>query len=407
MFKEAIEKFGLFRYGYVKDLQIEHLQKLSDGTNFSIPNTTADAIREINTVLDGENLVKYDYLGRDKFRGNDIQDEYVAIVRIPLRVSTKKGEQIYCWFEYDKLGNTSSFTWGNQSDWDAFKFGLGKFFLGFSENDSGLLCFDSKKEANDFLQKIESEAIKENWKLKSHEKSAIEYPVLSSYLAFTFYKLVAEYQSFGKDFPKKVKLGFSSDGKYVAFNSNLLDKHWGEIYICGELKTNGDDLLIYKPIRCTRLELTNRYYIQLNSSTLKPAEFFTDINDVVYHADWPVEKENYIKYEHCIKRLRERYPDRDITSKELNSAIEISIKLAQRNYKLIVPMYYPAEKRIQFLMPLYFGDAETHPDCALVLSPMNEATKYYMPETIFDLDQAYKDARLIAKPDNEWLRPQQ
>ena len=403
MFKESSDKYGLFRYGYVKDFQIARLQTLLEGTNLCISNS-ANIGREIDNLLDKENLIKYDFLGRDKFDGQDIQDEYVAILRIPLHAITSKGEQIYCWFEYDKSGNTSSFSWGSQTDWEEFKFGLGKFFLGFSENDSGLLCFDGIKEANNFLRQIEKEAIKENWKLKSHEKSKISYPVLSSYLAFTFYKLVTEYQCFRKDRPDKVKLGFSNDGKFVAFNSNLLDRHWGEIYICGELKTNGDDLLIYKPRRCTRLELTNRYHIQLSSSTLKPAEFFTDINDVVYHADWPVEKENFTKYEHCIKRLQERYPDREITSKELNSAIEISIKLAQRNYKLIVPMYYPAEKRIQFLMPLYFGDAETLPDCALVLSPMNEATKYYMPETIFDLDQAYMDARLIAKPDSEWLR---
>lgn len=404
MFKESSDKYGLFRYGYVKDFQIARLQTLLEGTNLCISNS-ANIGREIDKLLDKENLIKYDFLGRDKFNGQDIQDEYVAILRIPLHAITSKGEQIYCWFEYEKSGNTTSFSWGSQTDWEVFKFRREKFFLLFSENVPGLVCFDGIKEANNFLQQIEKEAIKENWKLKSQEESQLSYPVLGSYLAFTYYKLVTEYQCSRKDHPDKVKLGFSNDGKFVAFNSNLLDRHWGEIYICGELKTNGDDLLIYKPRRCTRIELTNRYHIQLSSSTLKPAEFFTDINDVVYHADWPVEKEHFTKYEHCVKKLKKRYPDREITSKELNSAIEISIKLAQRNYKLIVPMYFPAENRIQFLMPLYFGDAETHPDCALVLSPMKEEdTKYYMPETIFNLDQAYMDARLIAKPDSEWLR---
>ena len=115
MFKETIDKYGLFRYGYIKDFQIARLQTLLKGTNLCISNS-ANIGREIDKLLDKENLIKYDFLGRDKFNGQDIQDEYVAILRIPLHAITSKGEQIYCWFEYDKSGNTSSFSWGSQTD---------------------------------------------------------------------------------------------------------------------------------------------------------------------------------------------------------------------------------------------------------------------------------------------------
>ena len=54
-------------------------------------------------------------------------------------------------------------------------------------------------------------------------------------------------------------------------------------------------------------------------------------------------------------------------------------------------------------MPIYLsGSYRKAPDFALVLTPDDGI---YVPETILSIEMAYQDARLIAMPDESWLRP--
>ncbi len=90
------------------------------------------------------------------------------------------------------------------------------------------------------------------------------------------------------------------------------------------------------------------------------------------------------------------------------AAIERTKMLAKRNYKLVVPQFYSG--KIQFLMPIFLsGDLSRDPDFALVLNPLrssdSDKVNSYEATTIITLDMAYKNARLIAKPDNTWLKP--
>ena len=69
------------------------------------------------------------------------------------------------------------------------------------------------------------------------------------------------------------------------------------------------------------------------------------------------------------------------------------------NYKLAVPHYFKGQ--IQLLIPLCFGKTD-NPDLALVLTKMDG---YYQAHTCLSMDMAYLDARLIAKPESNWLLP--
>jgi hypothetical protein len=81
----------------------------------------------------------------------------------------------------------------------------------------------------------------------------------------------------------------------------------------------------------------------------------------------------------------------------------MAISMAKRNFKYIAPMYRPQKDCIQMLMPIYLsGSYREAPDFALVLTPDNGI---YIPETILPIDGAYQNARLIAMPDEAWLRP--
>jgi hypothetical protein len=66
---------------------------------------------------------------------------------------------------------------------------------------------------------------------------------------------------------------------------------------------------------------------------------------------------------------------------------------------LAVPQYH--EKKIQLLIPLFFEN-DNKLDLALVLTKKDG---YYQGHTCLTLDMAYNNARLIAKPESNWLCP--
>lgn len=142
-----------------------------------------------------------------------------------------------------------------------------------------------------------------------------------------------------------------------------------------------------------------------------PPEFFKEVTEIVFHGDWEIDS-NLERYSHIIEERLERFPDKyrsldkGTLSTLLDNAIVFARKIAQRNYKFIVPMYYPRFNRIQLLMPIYLEmSISLQPDFALVLTPDSDY-KLYIPETILGLEDVYQDARLIAKPDESWLNPE-
>jgi hypothetical protein len=74
---------------------------------------------------------------------------------------------------------------------------------------------------------------------------------------------------------------------------------------------------------------------------------------------------------------------------------------ARRNYRIVVPQWYAEQNNMGLLMPLDFGSGQA--ESALVLEPMSD--RAYRGSTVLTIDQAYSNARLIAKPENEWLKP--
>ena len=85
---------------------------------------------------------------------------------------------------------------------------------------------------------------------------------------------------------------------------------------------------------------------------------------------------------------------------EIKDSIELAVKRIKRNYKTAIPHFY--DGKIQFLLPLCFRANKAEALGALVV---NKNENIYEAHTILSLDQAYNNARLLAKPDREWLNP--
>ena len=267
------------------------------------------------------------------------------------------------------------------------------------------MSFDSIEKCNSFLKGLAEDAMDEPWEYQNRVDKNFDCPILKSYLEHELNRLFYE----SEELYLTDKIIFNRDNTKILFNTNLLDKFAHDLIIVGDVAVIGGKKYV------TNLQKSpSKQYLRqsgfTNISPLSP-EFFSDINEIVFHCDWDIDN-NMAKYTHIIEQRIERFPekykglDSSALSNKLDNAIQFAKNIAQRNYKFIVPMYYPSSNRIQLLMPIYLENSSIfQPDFALVLTPQpNE--KLYTPETILGLEEVYQDARLIAKPDESWLNPQ-
>ncbi|MTK52944.1 DUF3825 domain-containing protein [Paludibacter sp.] len=270
----------------------------------------------------------------------------------------------------------------------------------------GALNFENWQDGLQFLEDLKTKCIPEKWNYKSHQ-SGIPHPILKSYIENTFEKLKVE--------DNGSKIIKSDDKKYIVFNTGLLDKFFHEIFIIVHVLEEGGETLYRNPYILNSLTDLTRIGFTMNGKRVvkqddlpEPATFFTNINEVIFHPDIEIDR-NYDKFTHIIEERRDRFPredqERDSTelARKLDNSINYAIAIAKRNYKLVIPMYRPQEAKIQLLMPIYLsGSFTSSPDFALVLDLEDGI---YTPETILPLDAAYQNARLITKPDELWLNP--
>ena len=87
--------------------------------------------------------------------------------------------------------------------------------------------------------------------------------------------------------------------------------------------------------------------------------------------------------------------------RQLIGAIDEVKKKVRSNYKVAVPQYY--DSKIQLLLPLCLTSGSPNPDLALVVHKLNDST--YTARTCLTLKMAYNNARLIVKPQSNWLKP--
>jgi uncharacterized protein DUF3825 len=112
-------------------------------------------------------------------------------------------------------------------------------------------------------------------------------------------------------------------------------------------------------------------------------------------------------FDHLFERAKERagLPNAldEVIRNYLRGALENLIPKIMRNYEIAIPVYYVEEKRMQLLLP--FVSASDSNDVSCFLVEREDENRRYRVKTIFDLDQAYFSARLITRPDKEWLNP--
>lgn len=232
------------------------------------------------------------------------------------------------------------------------------------------------------IKELAAKALPEKWNFEGED----DYSILKNYLKYTFNKLQDENKVIETD-------------TYCAFDTGLFSHYYEPIYVYGELNKNTSE----NASKWYFKGFKDKYELGALDTIEKfpeRADYFSDPSRLVFNWHLEVNK----NYKHILDDLNtsQRLPDSiknsDIPLETLKGVIDTAVQRVIANYKLAVPHYYC--NKIQLMIPLCFNNTNT-PDVALVLDRMKGG--YYQATTCLDMQMAYMDARLIAKPESNWL----
>lgn len=400
-------KFGIFDFGFIKNSVtfINELNVLLKDTG-SIAEFDKFNKHFFRSVTQEGKIKLYNKYGYDKDKAGIAIPKAVAIyATYETGFSDKGGKPILGIFSRKNINrNFEGIQFAteqklNEIIEDNLLFKMGQIIFDDPDN--------SWDDAFKFIEDLKETAIPEKWTY-GIQSSGVPHPILKSYVEHIFNRLTMETNG--------SKILKDDNQKYCLFNLGLLNIYFRPIYLVVELKQTNSKTIFCNPFILKKRTMLADIGFTLNGKPVsdkslpEPAQFYDNVNEIIFKPEPEYYDPDEEKLHHIIGERRERFPEQYKTrsTTELavifDTAIKCSYELAKRNYKLIVPQYRPQENKIQYLMPIYLGATFNKlPDFALVLD--NDGG-YYKPETILELDDAYQNARLIAKPDNFWLNPE-
>ena len=290
-------------------------------------------------------------------------------------------------------------------------------------------------------------ALEERWYYDDADKQ--NRPILKNYLSFTFQRLKYE-DKLEKEVAAKnnrqPRLKILENQLYAVWNTGLVDNIYDPIYAYF-MRNDGRTPTIKQPWVFMGFNTANSSQQKIMSSfPYRPerASYFNDPRELLYDTrateptlDWEhFLKDNisrlpigFIKKGYADsfpfvddpsalpKQKREEYyrsmadaiyADDDwkqFVTTRFRNAVTVALARVAWNYKTAIPVYYPTAKKLQLLLPLALEDKKRI-DVALVCNHVykpEEGVNNYEGRTIFTLQMAYNNARLITRPDSDWL----
>ncbi|WP_398453269.1 DUF3825 domain-containing protein [Sphingobacterium thalpophilum] len=273
---------------------------------------------------------------------------------------------------------------------------------------------------------LKNMALKERWFYKV-QNPVFPFPILSKYLTYTFFRLSKE--------PGKIIM----TDQYAAFNTGLVNNLYEPIYALFEKNKVQDKQEWYFHEFCiSGVGKAGKILASYFNPLPQRAHFFNNPSELIYDSNAP---EPQLNWNHIIldnvsrlpiEFLEENKPadflfrdtsimntiDKADYFSQLAKAIEndskkfraiknrfadslqLALKRVQWNFKTAIPMYYPQNNKMSLLLPLSLLDDEII-DLALVTEKTQSGS--YLGHTILPLDWAYSNARLVTRPDSDWL----
>ncbi len=219
-----------------------------------------------------------------------------------------------------------------------------------------------------------------------------KYSILKGYLEYTYRRLKHEN-----------KIAFTQNNEYACFNTGLVTENWEDIFAYFEKYKNPSTNNSPYCFKAFLKKSDNLLLMNFSENLPDVANYFEKPELLIFNP----KHELIPDIDHIIKDNISRFPAhlQDADSAELRRQLIGSIdeikKKVRTNYKIAVPQFF--KNKIQLLLPLCFTSGSPNPDLALVVQKLNETT--YTARTCLTLKMAYNNARLIVKPESNWLRP--
>lgn len=394
--------FGLEHFcsaEYLKQLH-EQLRKLRYFTNIRLTELNLEDI--VEDANNAQTISYYSLTGHSVLRdGTLVTKETANYAEFDTKLTDYAGRKIYGYLfrSSNKHPNFRSLFWG--------------YCIGDMQKDYklGSLCFTRRIDAYRFFTELANRAIAEKWG-NEIATDGLPYPVLRSYIVHIIKKLKI-------DEPAKFAQNDKKD--MVLFNTNLYDDKFNEIYIAGKIDGEyiKDPYIVADIVKLRDNGFSiEKHHIERTVPLVEAPTFYNSIEDIVYQKSWAIKQGNDL--DHVIERCKNRIETDEYKwlpnqawSMLLKNAINFATKVAKSNYKFIVPQYRFVDEadswekdkgsRTQLLMPIYLKcNMSQQPDGVLILD-IEKETQTYCPKTILTLDMVYQNARLIARPSEEWL----
>jgi hypothetical protein len=239
--------------------------------------------------------------------------------------------------------------------------------------------FDNK------IKELSNMAMNENW---GQPKDGKDNPVLHNYISHYFRKVYDD---------ELIVYSKKSDGTKIAcFNTGLLTPHFDDIYAYFEENQGRgrQDWFL--------ASFLNSSSHKLSTFNKLPdiVKFFNSIDDLFYDTSLELR----INAEHIVSDNFERFPEtlkqfpKPVLINMIEGALKSTNKRIRRNYKTAVPQFF--NNQIQFLIPLPLTDV-LKPDIVITVYKREQ---HYYGATCLTMDMAYNNARLLVKPESDWLK---
>lgn len=237
----------------------------------------------------------------------------------------------------------------------------------------------------------ETLADKEPWDFSDSKEN--KHSILKNYLEYYYRRLKEE-----------VKIKFTQNNEYAALNTGLVTSNQEEIF-CFFEKYKGPVANSSPYFFKDFMKVSDPRLLSCFGSDLpQPANFFEKPELLILNPKYKIVPD----IEHIITDNKERFPlhlqkaDDSEMRRQVHGAIDDVTKKVRTNYKIAIPQYFGA--KIQLLLPLCLTSGSNNPDLALVIDKVI-GQDIYSAKTCLTLKMAYNNARLIVKPQSDWLRP--
>lgn len=188
------------------------------------------------------------------------------------------------------------------------------------------------------------------------------------------------------------------EGSFACFNTGLMTANDEDIY--GLFSTNSKEdaqewfLIGFFPESDWTILNNISSNPELAKYTSDNSKFYFDTDkNIIWNIDHILD-ENWERYDQELKDL-----GKETVSLILTGAYKKAIKRIKRNNRLVVPQFYKG--KIMYLLPLELKIKGNTVTMALAVEELNNGK--YRANTIFTTKMAYGKARLLMKPESNWL----